>query len=185
VDCPRFGARPAGCVVFCDRRPIFGCAPLCPSTVTEIVPGGCRERCCPVATGTPTRSPVLNIDTPAPVPDNATAKPVYFGKGKGKGKGKGGQYYDDDHYNSGKGKGKGKGGYYYDDDHYSSGKGKGKGKGGYYYNDNDYSIGKGKGKGGDYNNEDDDYSGKGSSGMMSSKGGKGKGKGKGYFYYGH
>jgi hypothetical protein len=47
VDCPRTGPPPVfGCVKFCDVRPVLGCAPLCPTTVTAIVPGGCRERCC-------------------------------------------------------------------------------------------------------------------------------------------
>ena len=47
IDCPRTGPPPVfGCVKFCDVRPILGCLPLCPTTVTALVPGGCRERCC-------------------------------------------------------------------------------------------------------------------------------------------
>lgn len=47
IDCPMTGPPPVfGCVKFCDVRPIPGCAPVCPTTVSVIVPGGCRERCC-------------------------------------------------------------------------------------------------------------------------------------------
>lgn len=131
VDCPLSGPPVPGCVKFCDVRRIFGCAPVCSGSITAILPGGCRERCCRdiiTPTDQPTSTPAVKIiDTPNP-PNPTPFRPMLTSD------------LDDDDSNSHKGKGR--------MHHYYSGKGKGrmhskKGMGKMYHR---YYSGKGKGK---------------------------------------
>lgn len=55
---PSTGSKPKGCVNFCDVSPVFGCRQVCTVVGMAIVPGGCRQLCCPVPpTPTPTTLP--------------------------------------------------------------------------------------------------------------------------------